>query len=358
MTVKGPFPGKKGICFRLGKDENKPGSWQENLPKVLAADAYWTYTWGMEGYDVLQQHGGSDLMWVPMSWGHGPTKTVEDLKQFVESHQIPQLIEQQKVKLFLGFNEPDEEVQSNMKVDHAIKMWDALEALNVPLVSPSAAHPGKEWMEEFMDKAKRLNKRVDYLGVHWYGSCNFEAFKKQITEWHNKFHLPIIITEFASADWSARDVCSNRHEPCKILEFMKKALPWLEQTEWIAGYAWFSFRENFPPGCSSALYDSDGNLTALGKYYKSVRNDKPDGDRSIQAIEGKFHVTRGAPTIVTAASSPRQMPIQEDDDDDEVEESNDNDNEEQHQQQEQQARAFDSQSLIDQVCGAVCGSRI
>lgn len=353
MTIVSPFPGKKGVCFRLGK-EGTPGSWKTNLPKILGADAYWTYTWGLEGYEILQENGGEDLMWCPMSWGHPKTGTTQDLKEKIEAQNVPSLIDNKKVTIYFGFNEPDEEMQSNMKVDHAIAMWDALEALNVPLVSPSAAHPGGAWLEEFMEKAKRSNKRVDYLGVHWYGDCNFEVFKKQLTNWYTKYNLPIIITEFASADWSAREIGDNKHEPCKILDFMKKALPWLEETEWIVGYSWFSFAETFPPGCSSALYDADGNMTALGQYYKSVRSTKPEGNRMITAKEGKFNVTRGVAEMTPPP--PIQEESQNNDAIVDVARSRQNDNDDTVEQQ----KANDDEegtSLIDQVCGTVCGSR-
>ena len=55
----------------------------------------------------------------------------------------------------------------------------------------------------------------------------------------------------------------------------------MEQQNWIAGYAWFSFETNDPNGSSSALFDGDGNLTASGRFYQSVTNENPDGNQSI-----------------------------------------------------------------------------
>lgn len=63
---------------------------------------------------------------------------------------------------------------------------------------------------------------------------------------------------------------------------MKEALPWMEEQEWIAGDAWFSFPIDSKPGASSALETLDGKLTACGRYYQSIRKDKPQGDQTIE----------------------------------------------------------------------------
>ena len=63
---------------------------------------------------------------------------------------------------------------------------------------------------------------------------------------------------------------------------MKQALPWMEEQDCIAGYAWFPFDINCPVGNSSALFDKNGNLTACGRYYKSVTPENPSGDQTIQ----------------------------------------------------------------------------
>merc|ERR1712157_700687 len=78
---------------------------------------------------------------------------------------------------------------------------------------------------------------------------------------------PIVITEFAVADWEASTAEQN-------MAFMVEILPWLEQTEWILSYAWYSFETDSAAGWPSALVKSgssnDGgvvNLTPLGQYY-------------------------------------------------------------------------------------------
>jgi hypothetical protein len=93
---------------------------------------------------------------------------------------------------------------------------------------------------------------------------------------------PLLLTEFAPADWGANKKGFNSRSPDQILNWMKQILPWLEKTEWISGYAWFPFSIDSLVGTSSALFDKDENLTAVGKYYQSITPENPSGDQSIQ----------------------------------------------------------------------------
>jgi hypothetical protein len=138
-------------------------------------------------------------------------------------------------------------------------------------------------MVDFMKEVDERGYRVDYIGVHWYGGTNAESFKKKMKTIYEKYgKRPLLITEFAPADWKTGGDISKHHlKPAAVLEFMQDVLPWMEQQDWIAGYAWFPFSIDSPEGTSSALLDRDGNLTACGRYYKSVTPKNPKGDRSI-----------------------------------------------------------------------------
>jgi O-glycosyl hydrolase len=139
-------------------------------------------------------------------------------------------------------------------------------------------------MRDFMREADRRCYRVDYIGVHWYGGTRAEHFKermRQIYEMYGK--RPLLITEFAPADWqTGGDIQKHRHTPAAVLKFMKEVLPWMERQDWVAGYAWFSFKIDSPQGTSSALFDNAGNLTACGRYYRSVTRENPQGDQTIE----------------------------------------------------------------------------
>ena len=93
---------------------------------------------------------------------------------------------------------------------------------------------------------------------------------------------PIILTEFAVADFKTETLAGNGNTREEVLSFMKQALPWLESRSWIAGYAWFPYSINDIKGWTSALYDDSGRLTPLGQYYASVRKETPKGNQTIR----------------------------------------------------------------------------
>jgi Glycosyl hydrolase catalytic core len=69
----------------------------------------------------------------------------------------------------------------------------------------------------------------------------------------------------------------------QVLAFMKQVVPWLEQSDFVAGYAWFSFMPSVPAGTTSSLFrDATGDeLTPLGRFYASVTSQNILGDQSI-----------------------------------------------------------------------------
>jgi hypothetical protein len=273
-----PFEGKKGAAFTL-RDEGLNGSWTENLPKVVALNPYWNYGWGLE---IIDQQP-DNIEFVPMMWGgKNPNRVQQKLTRKLLPH-----IESGKVKRLLGFNEPDKAEQSNMNTTDALESWPILESTGLPLASPSCAQPAGEWMKEFMSIADERCHRLDWIAVHWYGGANIDAFKRAMQNIYVMYgsRRPILITEFAPADWTAKTPVENKWSQADVLGFMKQALPWLEETDWISGYAWFSFQKSSAAGSSSALFDDQGDLTACGRFYASVRTNNPAGDQTINVNE-------------------------------------------------------------------------
>jgi len=249
-----PLAGKKGVCLLL-REPPRPGNYLVNMPKVRALQAHWNYAWS----PVQAPNQPSDMDFLPMMWGANEAR-------------MQALVEQDWTSFprFLGYNEPDQAQQSNVPVDVAIERWKYLEALDVPLVSPSAAHPLREWFASFMERVEDECLRVDVIGAHWYGPPHINDLKHKMTELYNLYQRPILLTEFAVADWQAKTVSDNRYSPEVVLTFLQEAIEWLEDTEWMEGYAWFNFGLDRPQGWSSALIDNAGNLTALGEYYAGV----------------------------------------------------------------------------------------
>lgn len=241
----------------------------ENLPKVILLRVHWNHSWGLKRPSLQP----TSIEFVPMIWGDRDVATLQE--------QLLQFTLDSTIKRVLGFNEPDMEEQAFMSVDQAISLWPTMENAKFLLVSPSCAYPAADWMKTFMTQIDKSCGRVDWVGVHWYGGVDVSAFKATMQLYYQMYQRPLIITEFAPADWNATTVSDNRFSPSQVLSFMKSVLPWLESQDWIVGYAWFPFEITTPEGTSSALFNAQGNLTALGQFYASVRRWNPSGNQSI-----------------------------------------------------------------------------
>lgn len=247
------LPRKKGACFTL-RENNKV----QNMGRVATLMADWNYSWGADRVYNQLEH----VEFVPMAWGKiNPAEFVPKVREQINTGHT---------KRVLGFNEPDGVGQANMSVEKAIELWPALMSLKIPLGSPAVVDAENgEWIEEFMAEVENRGYRVDYLCVHNYGGGSAPEFKRKMTAIYEKYKRPLLITEFAVADWNAQKPEDNRHSEEKVLKFMKEVLPWLEETEFIYGYAWFSFEKSSAAGCTSALFDENNNLTKLGEFYRN-----------------------------------------------------------------------------------------
>jgi len=249
-----PLPGKKGIGLSL-RSPGEKGDYLQHMPLVDKLNVHWNYAWSSR----FAPNQLPNVEYVPMTWGANPKRLQELVHQDFS-----------KATRFMGYNEPDSHKQSNVPVDVALERWHFLEALNLPLVSPTTVHMDNQWMQNFMHGALMQCLRIDFVGAHWYGPPNVKGLQRKLTKLHNMYGKPIILKEFAVADWKATTLEENRFSPKSVLKFMKEALAWLEKTEWIEGYAWFPFQLDRKEGWTSALFDLDGNLTELGSYYSSV----------------------------------------------------------------------------------------
>jgi Glycosyl hydrolase catalytic core len=246
--------GKKGAAFTL-RAKGK-GSWVENLPKLIALSPHWYYCWALHHPECPVDDREMDFL--PMVWGLD-RQQVREGKEAAPRRDPP---------MALGFNEPDNKNQSNLSVSKAIDAWPSLEAMNLPLVSPSCVNPLGSWMVEFMRDVDHNGLRVDAIGVHYYGGPDVGGFQRKIQAVHETYRRPVLITEMAVADWEAATVETNRYSPADVFHFIRSALPWMEAQEWIVGYCWFCFGIEDPHGTSSALFAKDGStLTELGRFY-------------------------------------------------------------------------------------------
>ena len=242
--------GKKGADFSTNMAY---GTWNGD---IVALKAFWYYTWGTP----IPSPSPQNCEFVSMFWGAANVTTAN-------ISAVQQLKAQGKAKYVLGFNEPNRSDQSNMTVSQALALWPQLESIGLPLGSPAADWPTRQWIYDFLDSCIAEKKRVDFICVHMYVGTDDNGFVQTLQDLYNKYHLPIWITEFATADWNAATPSANAYPPDQVLAFMQRLLPKLEALPFVQRYSWFSGDPKSAALWSSALIDANGNLTALGSWY-------------------------------------------------------------------------------------------
>lgn len=108
------------------------------------------------------------------------------------------------------------------------------------LVAPSIAQtPGsQDWLTQFIAKCPPAECGIDALALHWYQETNMmDYFKKYITDAHNNpafGNLPVYVTEWAPTSVVEK---SPRDGEAGLAAFIKEASEWMDQQDWILGYA-------------------------------------------------------------------------------------------------------------------------
>ena len=184
----------------------------------------------------------------------------------------------------LMYNEPNHAEQAKMGANnapgiltpsYAASDWPAFEAFlaknpGVRLGAPCPAGNGSKgaaypeptkWLDEYIAALpKGAWDKIAFTTIHFYGN-NVDALKTYVEQMWAKYRKPIWITEFAAIG----DAKTNKG-------FMKQALPWLDAHPHVERYAWYPHSgdalSSWLKG-GNALSDSSGNLTGLGKLYRS-----------------------------------------------------------------------------------------
>lgn len=222
------------------------------------------------------------------TWSPNPVKGVA-FEKFVPmlrsrngrllNEQISLFRKQGKVPFLLALNEPNKEEGDDMSVEEVIRSWPEISSLADKISSPSPAGILGPWFDKFYTIAKNRNYRVDFMAVHYYSSPDAKLFLSKIDQVYEKYHLPIWITEFAVADFTAskkhcKTACRNQYTEQQALAFMKEVLPELEKRPYIIRYAWFGAGKaslEHEAMRTSALFDKNNNLNELGKFYANFQ---------------------------------------------------------------------------------------
>ncbi len=232
---------------------------------INALNVAWYYTWSPNPIK-----GIASEKFVPMLRSRGGSLLNEQISSFRRQGKIP---------ILLALNEPNKTEGDDMSVEEVIRVWPEISSLADKISAPAPAGVLGPWFDKFYKMAKARDYKVDFMAVHFYSPPDAKHFLSKIDQMYEKYHLPIWITEFAVADFSAskkncRVDCENKYTEQQVLAFMKEVLPELEKRSYVARYAWFGsgkFSFSHEQVRTSSLFDKNGNLTELGKFYANFQ---------------------------------------------------------------------------------------
>lgn len=221
--------------------------------RIYDLNVSWYQNWKL----LPSVHTSPDCF-VPMLWGK--RGQLEQLPKIFADGNLP--------KNLLAYNEPDLDTQANRSVQEVVSEWSAVTNYSSRISAPNVAKLNSKWMTDFMSEAQRLDLKVDFLGVHWYGGANARQFLAFIDKLYEQYSLPIWITEFAVADWkSSKYGIPNQYSEQDVVSFLKVVLPELERRSHVEKFAWLAARTNKESLRPSALFDESGRLTTVGEFY-------------------------------------------------------------------------------------------
>ena len=237
------------------------GVWTfDGVSQALAnSGASWYYTWDVAHPGVTSPEG---------------RRVRPDDLGGEERHRHQPAPGQEERPYLLGFNEPDLKGQAEMTVEQALELWPQLQATGLPLGSPAVAWGGDrpgEWLDRFMAGAKQRGYRVDFIALHWYGGDFTTAnavnqLKSYLQAVHDRYKLPIWLTEFALIDFS-----NGVRFPTQAQQaaFLTAATRMLGGLSWLQRYAWFGLPATDKD--QTGLFRTGSTATAVGRAYQAAR---------------------------------------------------------------------------------------
>jgi len=192
-----------------------------------------------------------------MLWGNDASDISDFTKLVVEGY----------ADIAAGFNEPNQDGQSNMSPETGVSLWkqylEPLKSKGYQLVSPavSSADSGKTWMASFMSNCDGC--QIDYIAIHYYGTST-DDFQTYVKYWWTTYGLPILITEFACQDFSGGPQCSES----QVWTFMETMTKWFDSTSYVKYYSAFGVMHDMQGvNTLNQLLASSDSPTDLGYFY-------------------------------------------------------------------------------------------
>lgn len=279
---------KRGIC------ENNP-HYTEAWTQALKPGVSWTYNWAVAPEpDGLHSAEASGIRFAPMCWNHQFSE--QKLRRYLAAHP--------ETELLLGYNEPNftsGDGGSNITPAIAARYWPKVEQIaedyGLRLVSPAMNFgyqkltDGKvwgldEWLGAFIEEYRKLNDnrdpRMDYIALHtymnWASSVRWfvdeylyasDRDQRLRDYFARNGRKQIFLTEFSAGEGDKDGFTTT--EDSQIDQMVQK-VQILEQSDNVAGYAWFmgiggSFTNSFPYWHVFAGSDANLQFTELGRIY-------------------------------------------------------------------------------------------
>jgi hypothetical protein len=218
--------------------------------------AKWFYTWAADPQGIAAAAGTE---FVPMIWG----------RDSVTQDQLDRA--KAAGRTLLAFNEPDLAGQASMPVETALDLWPRLQSTGMRLGAPAVAYGGDVaggWLDRFMSGAQARGYRVDFIPLHWYGGDFSSAATGQLQSYlqkvHDRYHLPIWLTEYALIDFSGS--APRYPSSAQQADFVTRSTAMLDGLSFVERYAWFSLSTSTSP---TGLY-SGTTPNASGVAYRAV----------------------------------------------------------------------------------------
>lgn len=268
--------------------------------KINSLNCSWYYTWG-----ATKPNPAPNLPFFPMFWNIAKTASPQNVLAALTLNADPGPND-----VLLGYNEPDgtnEQAQANMEVADAVAFWKNLAATRRTLVAPvmygsmikgpsknnteqptgvsgpvpiniaNVGHAANTvtldpsiWIDNFLIQLSETPSPVfpEIMAIHWYGPPRAESFLNYIDAVWAKYNLPIWVTEYSCADWSAT-CCPTQHvagfdwsyptaaniTTNGTAQFMSQTVAGMNQRNFVQKYSW---KERFllaAPGPTAASPD-------------------------------------------------------------------------------------------------------
>jgi hypothetical protein len=240
--------------------------------KTLNLDHNWAYNWGTDpdGSKYLNLPACTQPQvheFVPMIWGCWGNCT-----DFM-TPTLRNVWKNNNVQYLLGFNEPDNEGQSNLTPKQAALYWEQLDYFAstfdppLKLIGPGMTHwdikvgGSSHWLDQFFGNLSApLRENIVALAQHDY-SGDAQGIIDRANALYEKYNRKIWLTEFAVGQAASR-ATNNK--------FLEIILPLLESSKSIERYAWYSTRN------SPDSWVADSSLLPPEKSTQGMWSEVPD----------------------------------------------------------------------------------